>query len=48
MQAPISAQTSTQTQNQQVKPRKSIKYHKPEDLYEFEYDETDDDENGID
>ena len=44
MQAPISAQT----QNQQVKPRKSIKYHKPEDLYEFEYDETDDDENGID
>ena len=44
MQTPISAQT----QNQQVKPRKSIKYHKPEDLYEFEYDETDDDENGID
>ena len=44
MQTPISAQT----QNQQVKPRKSIKYHKPEDLYEFEYDETDDDENGSD
>ena len=43
----MQAQISAQTQNQQVKPRKSIKYHKPEDLYEFEYDETDDDENGI-
>lgn len=51
IQVPISAQTSnktsTQMANQQVKPRKSMKYHKPEDLYEFEYDETDDDENGM-
>ena len=26
-----------------VKPKKNIKYHKPVDTYEFEYDETEDD-----
>lgn len=26
----------------QVKPKKNIKYHKPIETYEFEYDETDD------
>ena len=29
-------------QPQQVKPKKNIKYHKPVETYEFEYNETND------
>ena len=32
-------------QPQQVKPKKNIKYHKPTETYEFEYDETDDNDD---
>lgn len=31
---------SKQPQTKQVIPKRTNKYHKPEDLYEFEYDET--------
>ena len=32
-------------QPQQVKPKKNIKYHKPTETYEFEYDETDENDD---
>ena len=32
-------------QPQQVKPKKNIRYHKPTETYEFEYDETDDNDD---
>ena len=35
----------TTIQPQQVKPKKNIKYHKPTETYEFEYDETDDNDD---
>ena len=32
-------------QPQQVKPNKNIKYHKPTETYEFEYDETEENDD---
>lgn len=47
----IMEKNKTQEVNQmqaqvQVKPKKNIKYHKPIETYEFEYDETDDENYG--